>query len=236
MITPTLRADAAPAIAPLLPGTLIRLLQAGDDEPRLAHGTVTDADGLQLCAELDGASPFSSGTRVLVSPREGAPTRHAAVVAEVEGNLVTLHLVPAPPPDRREYPRLNGRLPLRYRLAADAADQGAWLAGGPLGADIRTPSPWMEFSATGLLFEDTAPPAAGSILLLELGVPDDPRRWRCTGRVIRILPASTPGAGRVALQLEDVPVEATIALADYTLDMQEAMLLGDDGALDMDGD
>lgn len=201
--------------------------------PVLARGRVLGQDGDVLRVGLTDEAPFPEGGRAVleIADADGGTTRHLGTILECDGRALTVRLTDARPPDRREYPRLRGEVHLRWRPCGAAAERAAWLRGDDVPGPVHTPRPFMEFSATGLAFEETAPVDRDDLLLLELALPGEPRAWRCLGTVIRV--GAPAGAGReVAVRLDAVPAAATMALARYTLAAQEASLaslLGDDG-------
>ncbi|MFN7146012.1 MAG: hypothetical protein ACK4YP_19705 [Myxococcota bacterium] len=214
-----------------LVGREVGVVHAGR-APVLALGRVASADGDLLHVTLDEAAPFPEGGRAVLemSDGTGAPARHLATIVGCDGRALSVRLTDARPPDRREYPRLRGEVHLRWRVGTDAADRAAWLRGDDVPGPFHAPRPFMEFSATGLAFEDAAPVERGDLLLLEVALPVADRAWRCLGTVIRV-GASGEAAREVAVRLDHVPRAATVALARYTLEVQEAALaalLGDE--------
>ncbi|MDP2308423.1 MAG: hypothetical protein Q8P18_20560 [Pseudomonadota bacterium] len=126
--------------------------------------------------------------------------------------------------EHRRAPRAHGTLVFRYhRAPGGAADVAAWMAGGPARGPERVPDPTMNFSPSGIAFDDIAICADGDVLLFELGIPGEPGRWRGGARVVRISPVPiderdefVAATHRVAIALESFPDEGVTALAAYT--------------------
>lgn len=195
------------------------------------------ADAIYEIELSDDAPDLEIGTRVVLSMRDGGRRRVTATVEFHEGRELRVLERSASTPDKRIYPRLAGGIPLRYRVLAHDEDVGGahpWLLGEDSedgSADgWRSPDPFMNFSVTGLRFDDIAACAAGDRLLCELGVPSDGRRWRALARVVRLdpIPTNEPTDGgathHVAVAFEQLPDDAAEALTQYTLRLQRAHL------------
>ena len=96
------------------------------------------------------------------------------------------------------------------------------MAGAPEG-EMFQPDPYMNFSMTGLLFEDQQRCSADDLLLLSLRLSKDPRVWRATARVVRVSPIPLAdreeGNGathRIAVTFADLPDGCRKALVDQT--------------------
>lgn len=211
-------------------GDGVRWIQAGGGGPALGYAQVVQVSAAGAELELEQVGRFSVGTRLVLEPREGRGQRWIVVVTGVSGRAVRVRPVYAPPVERREYPRLPGEIALRYVVSPGADAASAWMRGGPMGDGARQPSPRMEFSVTGLAFDDAPLVREAAALLMEIGVADGRARWRCVARVIRVLAlpgAQPPGAThRIAVQFEQIPQPATLALVDYTMRVQEALTEG----------
>jgi hypothetical protein len=138
---------------------------------------------------------------------------------------------------------VSGPLAVRYSRAGNVATPGArhadpderartaaqaWLAGRRVVGLLRTPEPHMHFSPSGLSFDDGPHVEEGELLLLEIGVPDEPQAWRATARVVGVarIPIDErddgPGAThRIACAFDAVPPDAIEALRRYTRRIQE---------------
>jgi hypothetical protein len=127
-------------------------------------------------------------------------------------------------PDKRHQSRAVGTLHVRWQRVLDPIAQIApWLAGAPSAGKMEAPEPTMNFSEAGVAFDDVAACAAGDTLLVEVAIPGDPRRWRCTATVLRVYPIpiderdeDVAATHRVAVQFVAAPEEAVEALRNYT--------------------
>ena len=130
-----------------------------------------------------------------------------------------------PGKDRRLFPRLNGGLPIRFQ-ATSASAATDYLAGSdPDPAAWVTPDPYMNFSVEGLeLYSDQAFPK-GQPVVIELRIGTAPQTWRCTGHVVRTGESGDPDFPHTtALCFDQIPPEATEALAEFTASLQEVFL------------
>lgn len=214
--------------------TQVELLCLTSDGPLMFEGRARyGAEGDQI--EVDLSAPASNklqGSQAIITfPVKGAP-RVTAQIIHAEGNRLSLTSPRLRPRDKRLYPRLYGNIPLRYRLHNDSEGELSvhrWLAGSTHGGPqppLRTPEPFMNFSVSGLCFEDTISIEHDAMLLLEMGVGELPDRWRATGRVVRVqkLPDGDTPLYSIALNFETLPDDAMQALSDFTLTIQEALL------------
>jgi len=123
--------------------------------------------------------------------------------------------------DLRRHRRAYGGLELRYLVVPEDDPNAShrWMMGA---ADLETrtgwrePEPFMEFSASGVRFDDVLACQLGNIVLLELRLPSEEHGWRAVGRVVRIegmqpRPKTGPGY-HIALELTELPEEASVAL------------------------
>jgi hypothetical protein len=128
--------------------------------------------------------------------------------------------------DRRYAPRIQGGIALSYRRA------GA--------VDWFQPEPWMDFSLTGLRFQDVDRLKAGERLELRMRIPADDREHEATAEVVRIDPLSVheavtvdlsdgplpePATCEVAVSFATISPEATEALAAFMERIQNAALV-----------
>ncbi|MES2644121.1 MAG: hypothetical protein V4850_31835 [Myxococcota bacterium] len=211
-------------------GAEVRWIHAGEGVPALGYAEVAQVSPSSVELVLEAPARFRVDARLVVEPRGGRGPRWILVVTGVSGRRVAARLVYAPPVERREYPRLEGEIRLRYGVSAGAEAASAWMNGGPMEGAVRAPAPQMEFSVTGLAFVDMPLPPESDTLLMELGVADKGPVWRCVARVVGVVPvpgASPPDAThRIAVQFVEIPKPATLALVDYTLRVQEALTGG----------
>jgi hypothetical protein len=195
------------------------------------------ADAVYEIELTDDAPDLEVGTRVVLNLRDGGRRRVTAIVESHKGRELRVLERSASTPDKRIYPRLAGGIPLRYRVLSTDEDVGAahpWLLGEDDDAEAtgawRSPDPFMNFSVTGLRFDDAQACAAGDRLLCEFGVPGDQRRWRALARVVRLdpIPTNEPtddgATHHVAVAFEQLPDAAAEALTQYTLRLQRAHL------------
>lgn len=130
-----------------------------------------------------------------------------------------------PSRDRRLFPRLNGGLPMRYQ-PSDANDAISYLAGADPDPEAWcTPDPYMNFSVEGLEFHSAAAVPETELLLIELRVGHNPQPWRCTAHIVRRGAGSDPDFPHTtAVRFDQIPPEATEALAEFTANLQAAFL------------
>ncbi len=132
--------------------------------------------------------------------------------------------------EERQAPRAHGTLLVRYhRAPAGEANLDAWMDGGPPRGPERTPDPTMNFSMAGIAFDDEAACDDGDLLLLELGIPGEPERWRGAARVVRVSPIPiderddfVSATHRIAILLVALPDEGATALEAYTARIRRA--------------
>lgn len=218
--------------AELRPSAPVSIIYAVPDPPVLARGTLVRVEGEELDIDVASSATIPAGARLIVQFGEGIAPREVRV-ERAEGRRLHTRTVRTRAPDKREYPRVHGAVDLRYRVppGEDAGD--AWMRGEDVGGADFTPDPFMNFSATGLAFDDLERTRDGELLLLTLGIPHDDRRWRATARVVRIAPIpvderdeGVDTTHRVAIAFERIPEEAVEALGNYTLRIQDAWLEG----------
>jgi hypothetical protein len=185
--------------------------------------------------EIDLSSPVQdglSGSQAIITFLTKNSPRVTAKIIRAEGNRLSLTKPRIRPRDKRLYPRLFGNIPLRYR--AHVAEDGElaihrWLAGssheGPT-RSLRTPEPFMNFSVSGLCFEDTVLYNRGDLLFVEFGVGEGESRWHATGRIVRVdqISEAPDSLYQIAINFETLPDAAMEALSDFTLAIQEALL------------
>lgn len=208
-----------------------QVIATGRMPPLVLRGTVTQFDGAVYDVELEGPAPALAEGDVLVLDLEGAPLVQGHVDTLV-GRSLRLAVERTRPREPREFPRAEGDLQVRYQVTAgDAGDDvlDAWLASGraPGAAPWMRPARLVDWSASGLGFEDRLSCGAGDRLLLEIGATGVQTPWRAVGRVLRAVPlgddARPPGAGathRFAVELERVPPEVREALLERTIEAQ----------------
>lgn len=218
-------------------GTEVTLLYVGGATPLVIPATVARAEGALLELTLATPAALAAQARLILELPAGHPVPRALVeVVVCSGAVLVARLSRVPARETREYPRLEGRVEVAYRIAARREEGETWLREGTASGVERVPDPFMSFSAKGLAFDGGADAAEGDLLLLSLGLPDAPERWRATARVLRVQPIEPgerePGAAvthRTVVLFEGLPAAAAAALAAYTARIQER-LLGEEGA------
>ncbi len=175
--------------------------------------------------ELESSLTLQIGTRLVINLLESPRRRVTATVQATDGLHVEALEHRATPPDNRDYPRLAGGIRLRYRVAAEG-EAGGWLAGDEAPGPWLEPDPLMNFSVTGLRFDDDKHCSDGDTLLCEFGVPEQTGAWRAIARVVRVLPLAEGAAAThsVAIQFVELPSGASDALTEYALRLQRAAL------------
>jgi hypothetical protein len=216
------------------PPARVTLVQATVDPPSVGHGTVTRNTKDSLEVDLDKGSPvFTIGTSLILEfAAESGPSRAIVSVTSASADKLTARIRRIPPPDKREYPRCEGAVHVRYHVSALGPDGvEPWMAGGAATGTENHPDPFMNFSATGLMFEDMATCAEEDTVLLELRVPQHTGSWRAAAKVIRVFPIpiderddSIAASHRIAIHFTDLPEDAAEALRTHTLRIQEAYL------------
>lgn len=214
--------------------TQVELLCLTSDGPLMFEGRArygADDDQIEVDLSAPASEKLQGSQAIITFPVKGAP-RLTAQIIHAEGNRLSLTSPRLRPRDKRLYPRLYGNIPLSYRAHHSAEGELSvhrWLAGsthdGPQ-PPLRTPEPFMNFSVSGVCFEDTIPFEKDALVLMELGVGELPGRWRATGRVVRVerLPDGDTPLYSIAVNFETLPDAAMQALSDFTLTIQEALL------------
>lgn len=212
--------------------------------PLIRKGTLAGQVGEHLEILLDGESDFQPGMRVAVAGRAEGPLRVLGTVSEIQGRRLRIETGRVIPEEKRAFPRMPGGIRLRYcSLSGKEAEKAcrAWMSGGGgtwWDVEWREPDPFMDFSASGLRFEDARACRVGDTVLLELQVPGAAETWRAVARVVRVeaveresAAADSGGenAGRapgyaIAVHFTDLPAGARAALGAFTLRIQNALL------------
>ncbi len=217
-----------------IPVEIIFLTPSG---PRTCFGRLVRHGGDKVEVELgpDDVTFAREGTRTMVDSGESSLIRMVGVVEGVQSSRVSIAVEKSVRRDLREYPRTYGGIHLRYRVldSKDAADAViSWMGGEDAEGELglwRRPDPYMNFSATGLRFEEPqATCTGGDLVLLEMDVPTSPVPWRAVAEVVRCAPLpeeeQTEDATHfIALSFTDIPSEASQALARFTLRVLSAL-------------
>ena len=187
--------------------------------------------------QLEESAPeLERGTRVVLNLR-APPQRLTGTIIRREDGLIAAQTHKTPAPDERYFPRMAGGIDLRYRCGK-LGEASRWMSGKEVNGDFRTPDPFMNFSVTGLRFDDSAHCETGDTLLLDFSLPNTETRWRAVGRVVRVseLPetelddALDDTTHQVAVRFTDLPESAAAALEAFTIRLQRAMVGDDDSA------
>ncbi len=213
--------------------TTVSVMLMTEMPPRIVEGVVLEhADGHVEVALPDGTSmPKPGAALVLEFPGSGQP-REMATVLSVEGQKFKTKLR-IRHQDQRDAARLYAGLRLSYCVvpADKPVDAAAWLAGGDAPSELFQPDPYMNFSLTGLQFEDVARCAGGDFILFTLQLPKKRAVWRGIGKVVRVgvIPpgereSESQATHRIAMQFTELPEEARAALLDLTGRMQNTWI------------
>ncbi len=213
--------------------------------PLIRKGTLAGREGERLEVLLEGESDFQPGMRVAVAGRTEGALRILGTVSETQGRRVCIETGRVIPEEKRAFPRMPGGIRLRYcTLSGQDMEKAcrSWMSGQDDScgaAQWREPDPFMDFSASGLRFEDERACQVGDTVLLEFQVPGAPEIWRAVARVVRVEPidhggdgAEPGGAGNsgrgqayaIAVHFIDLPAGAREALGAFTLRIQNALL------------
>jgi hypothetical protein len=222
----------------------IQVLCLSSTPPLIRNGRVTSREAGRYDVMLAEPEPaFKVGMRVVLDGGPGTAIRIMGVVAEASMSQLRVQTGRVVQPDKRAFPRMYGGVSVGYRVltAKERAKVApAWIAGEDKprreGA-WHEPDPFMDFSGSGLKFEDELHCKVGDLLLIELHVAPSDDRWHATGRVVRIEPLRPDDmeasdeeqqgpapTHQIALQFEHLPQEAREALAAFTLKIQNALL------------
>ena len=190
----------------------------------------------------DPESAFQEGLHVVLAGGEENPFRIMGIVSGVDGRRLQVKTDRVVEADKRDFPRLQGGISVKYRVLGGQESQAeaeAWVDGKDLTAqgEWRVPDPFMDFSGSGLRFCDQLCCEEGDLLLMKMQVPPSGNPWRATARVVRLSPMRTEEeedqdekalqdapTHHIAVAFEKVPAEATEALAAFTLRIQDALL------------
>jgi len=199
-------------------------------------------DGMELDLG-DPEAALQEGMHVVLAGDAQVPFRIMGVVTSVKGSRVQVRAERRVESDKRDFPRLQGGLCVRYRVlgkreAPEAVE--AWLAGGPPSpgeGPWNEPDPFMDFSSSGLRFDDRLICEVGDRVLLEMQVPPSGEKWRVAADVVRVTPVLREEAEdqddearkrgpthHIAVRFERLPGGASEALAAFALRIQDALL------------
>ncbi len=216
----------------------VEVLSLASDPPIIRAGRVTCRDEATCDVMLDDDDHgFAEGMKVIVDAGDAAELRVVGTVGLVQENLLHVESRTVVRRDNRIFPRMYGGIRLRYQVVGEGAGQ-AWIEQGlaPDGTWLE-PDPFMDFSGSGLKFEDGETCHAGDTLLLELRIPPEDGWYRATASVVRIFPiaaedievaerepGSPPPTHPIAVHFLVLPPEAVEALMAFTLRVQDALI------------
>jgi hypothetical protein len=217
-----------------IPVEVIFLTKTG---PRTCYARLVrhGGDEVEVVLGPDDVTHARPGTRAMVDSGESSLIRMVGVVEAVNAGKAIIAIEKSIRRDLREYPRTYGGIHLRYRVL-DASEVdfvvGPWMEGEDIESKRgvwRSPDPYMNFSATGLRFDEPeATCASGDVVLLEMEVPTSKVPWRAIAEVVRCSPLPeeerTPEATHfIALSFTEIPAQASQALARFTLRVLSAL-------------
>ena len=196
---------------------------------------------------------LTTGMRVVLDGGPDTGLRIKGVIGKKEGRDLRVDTPERVPPDKRGFPRIQGGIRLRYRVAPKAEAEKlvpAWTAGEEIPGDEGAwyaPDPFMDFSGSGLKFEDRLRCDAGDVLLLQLQIPPEKEPFRAVAKVVRteaivVDEENDPGEGRaeeapshkVAVEFIDLPQKGAEALGAFMLRIQDALLVPEEHGSDPD--
>ncbi len=214
------------------------VLSLASDPPLIRPGRITCREDGFCDVQLDHDEPgFKQGMSVIVDAGEASELRVVGTIGEVQGTLLRVESGRVVRRDKRIFPRMFGGIRLRY-LVTDPSQVASWMEGSAVDSDgWREPDPFMDFSGSGLKFEDGEHCKAGDTLLMELSIPATEGSFRATASVVRVIPISEeerehaerdPGAPipthEIAVHFLELPSEAVEALMAFTLRVQGALI------------
>ena len=213
----------------------VQLVSTAGGMPVAANGRAkmhgTEVVELEMSTKIDH---LSDGDLVILSFPGAELPRMEALVREVKGPRILCSSKRLREAERRDYPRLHGGVPLRFRIihGTGAYELAAeWIEGSdaPLQeGEWIEPDDFMNFSVTGLAFDGNDHAKSEDLLLIEMSFRSQPKPVRATARVIRVLPiedvdGDAKHTHRIAVNFEVLPDVARRALADLTLDIQDSL-------------
>lgn len=204
--------------------------------PVFLKGRVVFDTPWSCTVDHDGnAAGLRVGLDVVLNAAAEAGCRVVGTISSVEPRQVKIAVSHMVRTDQRIFPRMWGGIHARYRTAKDDAELDAWMHGTELEGPWHTPEPYMDFSASGLRFEDQETCRKDDTVLVEFRVPFHEPAWRATAKVVRVAPLTADDledvdpdvqcpTHEVAVQFVEVPSEAIDALMDFTVRLQEVFV------------
>ncbi len=213
----------------------VSIVHAASVPPVLVKGRCVTQTGDELSIEVPQGTELPPNVQLIVdfAGEPGVSRAIVAVLGQRDGRLL-VQVVRVPTSDKREYPRMHGGITLRYHQlprATAAAAAEDWMRGGPPVGPEHEPDPFMNFSVTGLAFDDVLTCQEEDLLGILVKIPGDDHTWRGVAWVIRVskIPIderdeSIDATHRIAVNFQELPDEARIALGKHTERIQEAWL------------
>jgi len=208
--------------------------------PLIARGQVTFEGPTACVVATESECPgLKVGMDVVIDACREAACRLIGHVVGLEGHQVRIQVRTVVPTDQRIFPRMWGGIEVRYRPVQNGEPGDtleSWLAGAPAEGSWSQPAPYMDFSASGLRFEDRETCQKDDRVLLEFRLPFRAETWRATARVVRVAPltpeeladqdpsAEVPATHEVALEFIDLGPGAIDSLMDFTRRLQEVFV------------
>ncbi len=213
----------------------VSIVHTATAPPRIVKGTCVAQSGDELSLEVppDAGLPPNVPLIVDFSADSGVNRAIVVVLGHSDGRLL-VKVTRVPTPDKREFPRINGGISLRYHVlqrtdGAAAAD--AWMRGGAHTGQEFEPDPFMNFSVTGLAFDDVESCRADDLIGFVITIPREAHTWRGVASVVRVwrIPIderdeSIAATHRIAVNFTELPDDARLALGRHTEYIQEAWL------------
>lgn len=212
--------------------------------PVIRNGRVTCRAGGPCEVDLEEPEPrLGPGMRVILDGGPDRDLRIKGLVTGMEGLRLRVETERVVPSDKRSFPRMYGGIHVRYRvlLAGEGEETAsAWVSGGGVPGEEeawREPDPFMDFSGTGLRFEDQLHCKAEDRMIIELRLPSSEDLWRATARVVRVDPIRSEdfvardekkpaqaATHQIAVQFVDLPADAAEAFTAFGMRIQDALL------------
>lgn len=212
-----------------LPVTVMNVLL---DPPVMVEAVLTHFDGRAYEIQLKSPSPpFKLEEALVVDFNRGDTGRRRVRVQEIDGSALRLELEGRPRSrDRREFPRIEGKVLLQYALVPgdEPAKLERWLEHPHLNdasTEWFSADPELEFSVTGFRFRCEHPLPPGTLLSIRFRLIQLSRqRYYVGGEVVRLESTSQPELYSVAVSLVGASNATTEALVNYTRHCQDDAL------------
>ncbi len=217
----------------------VELLALSVSPPVVARG-ILHSHSTDSCLVLLEQAPgaIEPGTPLVLNCTVEPWLRFSGHVSSVAGNRLQVAVSRVIPPDKRSYPRMYAGISISYSIVSqdDESALSAWTERGLRQGPTYNPDLFMDFSSTGLCFEDLPRCSPGHHLLLELRIPPSPKAWRASARVLRVEPLKPTGppepaphepgspTHHIAIEFLHLPPGAAKALANLTLQQQRQIL------------